>query len=195
MKPRAERFTDEKSLVEALIRNDAAAWEAFVQRYEPLVLGVARRTLNESGASDPDSLARDVTNEVFADLLADDRRALTRFRQPWSFKGWLGVVTARRARRMLQRTWRQPDQELPVGVSAGGPSPASDLGRVEEVEHVRRSLEDLKPADRLVLQLFYEGGHSYKEIAEMLGRPVSGVGVVLARARERLGRLLEARRR
>ncbi|MEZ6187468.1 MAG: sigma-70 family RNA polymerase sigma factor [Planctomycetota bacterium] len=185
----AEHSPDERSLVEALIRNDAAAWDVFVARYEPLVLGVARRTLRESGASDADGLARDVANDVFAELLADDRKALRRFREPWSFKGWLGVVAARRARRTLRATWRHPE-ELPAAVSARGRTPGSELGQIEEADKVRESLDALKPVDRLVLQLFYEGEHSYKEIAAMTGRSVSGVGMVLTRARERLGRLL-----
>lgn len=190
MTAHAERYADERDLVAALIRNDAAAWDEFVERFEPLILGVARRTLRESGASDADGLARDVVNDVVTELLADDRKALRRFREPWSFKGWLGVVTARRARRLLRANWRQPGAELPPTVSARGRTPGSELGQVEEVDQVRQTLEALKPVDRVVLQLFYEGEHSYREIAAMTGRSVSGVGMVLTRARERLGRLL-----
>jgi RNA polymerase sigma-70 factor (ECF subfamily) len=191
----AGEFTDERSLVQALVRNEPAAWEVFVKRYQPLVVGVARQTLRKSGASDPETLAGDAANEVFAELLANDRRALTRFREPWSLKGWLSIVASRRARRLLRRAQREPHAlEEPQGVAAGGRSPASEIGRVEDAERVRAGLENLKPRDRLALQLFYEGGRSYKEVALVLDLPVGRVGTILARARERLARLLDPAR-
>ena len=193
MTTQTERFTDERELVEALVRNDPVAWEVFVERYQPLVLGVARKTLRQSGARNPETLAADVSNEVFASLLANERKALTRFREPWSFKGWLSVVASRRARRVLRNAQKGHGEELPQTLSAGGRSAASDMGRIEERDRVRRSLDDLKPRDRLALQLFYEGGHSYKEVADMLGIPAKNMGMILARARKRLGKILEDR--
>jgi len=187
------RYADDRGLVAALIANDPAAWDEFTVRYRPFVLGVARQTLRKTGASDPDALAGDVASEVFAELLANDRRALTRFREPWSFKGWLSVVASRRARRLSRKSHRRPDVlDEPQRIEAGGRSPASEVGQVEDRDRVRERLQELKPRDRLALQLFYEGEHSYKEVAELLDLPVARVGTVLARARARLGKLLEA---
>ncbi|MGE0712264.1 MAG: RNA polymerase sigma factor [Planctomycetota bacterium] len=190
MAARTDEFASERDLVAALIANEPAAWEVFVSRYEPFVLGVARQTLRRSGADE--HLAPDVVSEVFAELLQNERAALTRFREPWSFKGWLSVVASRRARRLLRGVRRIPDPlEEPTQVAADGRSPASELGRIEDRERVRDQLEELKPRDRLALQLFYEGGRSYKEVADLLDLPVGRVGTLLARARARLGSLLE----
>ena len=56
---------------------------------------------------------------------------------------------------------------------------------------LREHLGSLAPRDRLALQLFYEGGRSYREVADALDLPVERIGTLLARARRRLGEALD----
>ena len=66
------------------------------------------------------------------------------------------------------------------------------MARVSERDTILRDqLDALAPRDRLALQLFYEGGRSYTEVAEALDLPPQNVGTLLARARQRLAKALE----
>lgn len=186
----SERSEEERALVAACVAGDARAWERLVATYRPLVVRVAREALLRGGALDPDSLADDVAGEVFAELLAHDRRALSRFQAPFSFPGWLAVVTRRRAIKVLRRARSVDQLEEPERLGAGNRSVASDVAEVEQHDLVRQHIDQLAPRDKLALQLFYEGGRSYKEVATILQVPAERVGTLLARARARLAKSL-----
>jgi RNA polymerase sigma factor (sigma-70 family) len=51
-------------------------------------------------------------------------------------------------------------------------------------------MEKLPDQDRRALVLFHIEDASYREIADQLSLPLNQVGMVLLRAREKLGRLL-----
>lgn len=182
-------------LVQACLEGSRGAWDEFARRYRGHIGTVARQTLRKIGVHGAESVAEDVTSEVFAELLANDGRALSKFRAPFSLKAWLAVVTRRKAYRVAERSRRHVRDTLdePERISRGGPSPASDVARIEQRTRVQRHLDELAPRDRLALQLFYEGGHSYKEVARTLDIPAQHVGTLLARARKRLAKSLGIR--
>jgi RNA polymerase sigma-70 factor, ECF subfamily len=180
-------------LVSQCLAGDERAWTRLVDLYQPFALSVARQALQRAGVPDPSEQAQDVVSELFAQLLADDCKALSRFRAPFSLKSWLAVITRRRASRLIRRQRSAPARlESPSRVESGRRSVVSDVAKIESCDTVQRRLGSLSPRDRLVLQLFYEGGRSYKEVAEALDLPVNRVGTLLARARSRLARLCVA---
>lgn len=170
----------------ACVAGDDAAWTELVETWRPLVVTVARQVLARGGAEDPRALAEDVAGEVFLELLAHERRALTRFQAPYSLPGWLSVVARRRARKVLRKGAPTPPGPLPATPRG---SIGSDVGRVEEQALVRHEVERLPSRDRDALQLFYGGG-TYAEVGRALGVPAERVGTLLARARARLARSL-----
>ncbi len=83
-----------------------------------------------------------------------------------------------RRRRLIQQ--RAPEPDAPVR-----PDEAAERG--ERIESVRAALDALPVRDRKAL-LLREEGFRYREIAEMIGVPVSSVGKLLARALDRFAR-------
>jgi RNA polymerase sigma-70 factor, ECF subfamily len=187
------RDKSELALVAACVAGDAAAWKRFYARFEPLILRAAERALLRIGVADPRAYAQDVAADVFAHLVERDHAVLGRFEGRSSLATWLRVITSRRASRSVRR--RRPGSlEEPEAVRGQGPSP-SDIAQVSERDSIlREQLETLSPRDRLALQLFYEGGRSYKEVGEALGLPPENVGTLLARARKRLAAALRGPR-
>jgi RNA polymerase sigma-70 factor (ECF subfamily) len=187
MRPRNE---SELALVAACVDGDQAAWQRFFAHFEPLILRVATRSLTRLGVDDPTAQAHDVTADVLAHLVDRDHAVLARFEGRSSLATWLRVVTRRRASRSLRRRRPQTVAELD-DVRARDPSPSEVAQVSERATIVREHLEALSARDRLALQLFYEGGRSYKEIAQTLDLPPDGVGTLLARARQRLAKALD----
>ncbi|MBL4850526.1 MAG: sigma-70 family RNA polymerase sigma factor [Planctomycetes bacterium] len=181
----------ELALTAACAGGDEAAWEQLYSAYQPLVLRAAERACQRWGVPDAAALAPDVAADLFAHLLADEGRVLSSFAGRARLSTWLRVLTRRRATRLLRR--RNPDA-LESGFEARdqGPSPSEAVQASERQARVRTQLAKLAPRDRLALQLFYEGDKSYREVAQVLDLPVNRIGTLLARARDRLARILSS---
>jgi RNA polymerase sigma factor (sigma-70 family) len=187
----ADRASSDRELVAACLAGEPRAWDDLVSKFRPFVGRVAEEALAKCGADDPRGLSDDVASDVFAELLENDKHALTRFGAPWSLASWLAIITRRRAIRFATRRQRSPHGlEQPEQIAAGGRTPGSEVAEVDRYVQVREHLDQLSPRDRLALQLFYEGGRSYQQVAEALDLPVDRIGTLLARARKRLAKAL-----
>jgi len=189
--PRAHESRDEQRLVAACVRGDQEAWRRFCAHYQPLITAAAQRALAKFGVRD-DLVIQDAAAEVLAYLVKDDYAALKAFQGRSSLATWLRVVARRRAIRSQRRI--QPDSlQSPTELRSAGPSPSEEAQVSERQQVVREQLERLPARDRLALQLFYEGGRSYQQVAEALDLPPERIGTLLARARERLAKRLFSR--
>jgi RNA polymerase sigma-70 factor (ECF subfamily) len=185
---------EELALVQSCVAGDRAAWDAFVERYRPGVVAVARRALLQANADDPWQLAEDVASEVFCQLLARDCRTLASFEGRSGLGTWLGVLARRRAGRLLSKRPRS-GRLNPQRVDPDQRTPSHEARIHERKRQVRDGLAELPKRDRLALQLYYEGQRSYREVAEILGMPPAHVSSLLARAKARLAKSLERSRR
>ncbi len=145
---------------------DIADW---VERWGDRLVGFAWTYLHDA------ELAQDVAQETFLRLVKDRRRMARREVHP----GWLFAV----ARRICLDHLRRPAARTLPGAEVADPHSAKAFLAVD-VESV---LRQLKPADRECLWLFYYGGLSVAEIAQLLGIPPDRAKARLYRARQRFG--------
>jgi RNA polymerase sigma-70 factor, ECF subfamily len=174
--------TSEELLV-AAATGDEAAFSVLAQRVRAQALRVATGVVR-----DP-AMAEEVTQEVLTEVwLKADRFDPTR----GNVSGWISTLARRRAvdrvrseqagRNRDDRVARR-DQERDVDVVA------------EEVEvrlehwQVRRALAELSDRQREAIELAYFGGHTYRDVARVLGIPE---GTAKSRLRDGLLRLREA---
>ena len=101
-----------EELVEAARAGDAAAWDALVDRYLPLVTAVIRR-LRLSPAD-----ADDVNQTVWLRLVEH----LDRLREPRALPGWLASTARNEGLRLIKRRGR----DLPVDPAEGAFDMAED---------------------------------------------------------------------
>jgi RNA polymerase sigma factor (sigma-70 family) len=168
-------LTDRDLLDRWLLRRDEAAFETLVWRHGPMVLGVCRRLLANSGD------AEDAFQATFLALL---RKACGIQRRD-ALGGWLYRVAYRVALRVRATSFRRASRERPDIIDHPAPDridpPWRDLQPVLDEEVSR-----LAERERVPFVLCYLEGRTNAEAARELRCPVGTVQSRLARARRQL---------
>ncbi len=165
-----------------LERGDEEAFGAIVARHGPMVLGVCRRVLGESGDSD------DAFQVTFLTLA---RKAGT-LGEGDAIGSWLYGVAHRVSLRARAASARRRNLERKATV-AGPPSQPDEPARREQGSIVAEELAGLPPKYRAPMVLCYIEGLTHEEAAGQLGWPVGTVKGRLSRARDLLKGRLERR--
>jgi RNA polymerase sigma factor (sigma-70 family) len=168
-----------EQLVEAARAGDAAAWDALVDRYLPLVTAVIRR-LRLSPAD-----ADDVNQTVWLRLVEH----LDGLREPRALPGWLATTARHEGLRLIKR--RSRDLPVDPGGATFDTAEDSDPGEalVQDLRShaLREAMMELPEKRRaLILLLLADPPLSYDEISARLGIPKGSIGPTRARALEQL---------
>ena len=161
-------------LVNAVLGGDRKAFAALVERYEPSVRAVTLSVLQDS------HLAQDAAQDAFVKAY----EKLSRLRKAEAFGPWLLKTSRRCALNLVRQHRRIPPSEHDVAPM----EPAKLLD--EEKKRLLAAVLQLSESERQAVMLRYFGGHSVKEVADMVGRSVGTVTKQLSRAHARLRALL-----
>jgi RNA polymerase sigma-70 factor (ECF subfamily) len=183
----------DRDLLERCLQRSPQAWEAFVDKFAPLVAQVVdycaiSRSLALDAATRDDLIA-----EVFLVLVQNDFAVLRRFRGSSSLATYLTVVSRRIAIAALRKnrtlkshsagaTSREPDS-----IAAA----AADLSAWENREQLETALESLSSEEAAAVRMFHLEGRSYREISSQLGMPENSIGPFLTRTREKLRKAVQ----
>jgi len=161
--------------------DDEALAEAF-DRYGAFVFGLARRVACDTG------VAEEVVQEVFAALWRHPDRFDA---QRGSLRAFLGVQAHRRAidavRSEVSRAAREGRHGLDA-VRAARDGDGVDDATIGEV--VRNAVARLPFPQRRAVELAFWGGHTYREVATLLGIPEGTAKSRLRLAQAKLGEWL-----
>jgi RNA polymerase sigma-70 factor (ECF subfamily) len=189
----------DEALIRSCLERAPGAFERLVERHRRVVYHAVRTALERTGAREDAELADEAFVRVFSALAEGDMKALRSFRGQSRLGTFLVVVARRTALRLFAerrpRSGRLPPQPLdgPGGHEPFDPAPDPSARAEHEEERalVRASVAELPPRDALALRLFYDQDLSHREIGRILGVPVTHVGQILARAREKLRKRLD----
>lgn len=164
-------------------RGDRDSYALLFDHVAPKVTGVVRRVVRDPARSE--EVAQEVLTEVWrnAPRFDPDRgSAMT----------WIMMIAHRRAVDCVRSVQASRDRDERVGhrdrVRAFDEvSEAVEMS--DEHRRVRESMDILTDLQREVIELAYFGGHTYREVAEMLDTPL---GTVKTRMRDGLIRLRDA---
>lgn len=183
--------TDEELIRRFRHSGDTSAFESLVHRYERDLFGYLRRYLHSA------EMAEDVFQATFLqvhlkrDAFEDGRR----------FRPWLYAIATHQAidaqrrnrrHRVVDLDRRRGDEEghAFVAALASRDGAADDQAAAEESrQQVRAAIDALSAPQRLVVELVYQHGMKYREVATRIGVPV---GTVKSRMRAALLKLEES---
>jgi RNA polymerase sigma-70 factor (ECF subfamily) len=188
--------TDE-ALLEAVRRDDPAAFERFVARYGRRIYGFGLRVCGEP--EDAKDVAQDTLLQAF--------RSLKGVAEAKALKTWLYRVASNACRMKRRRGKFEPERELSLDelmprLDDAGPGdlvpdfrplPDESASREELRASLRAAVDALPPHYRIVLVLRDMEELDTREVAEALELPESTVKMRLHRARLQVRKTLEER--
>ncbi len=172
-----------EDLLVATASGDEAAFELLVGRIRPQALRVARGVVRDPSIAE--EVAQEVLTEVWqkADRFDPDRGTVV---------GWVATLARRRGvdRVRSEQAGRNRDDRVARRNQERDFDVVADEVEVR-LEHwqVRSALADLSDRQREAIELAYFGGHTYRDVARVLGIPE---GTAKSRLRDGLLRLRES---
>jgi RNA polymerase sigma-70 factor, ECF subfamily len=167
-------------LLAQVARGDEQAFAELYQRVAAAVFGLVSKVVRNPAQSE------EVTQEVFVELW----RTAPRFDPArGTARSWIMTCAHRRAVDRVRSAESAARRDDLAGRRDQGRPYDEVVEQVEsslEREHVRRSLKALTALQREAVVLAYYGGHTHREIADLLGVPQ---GTVKTRLRDGLIRL------
>ncbi len=169
-----------EALLQQVARGDRESFAAVFDRMGSQVYGIVRRVLRDPSQSE------EVTQEIMLEIW----RTAPRFDATrGSASAWILTMAHRRAIDRVRSEQASRDRDDKVGSRETVRSfdvVAEEVERNLEHEQVRDALGQLTPLQREAVELAYYGGHTYREVAELLDTPL---GTVKTRLRDGLIRL------
>jgi RNA polymerase sigma factor (sigma-70 family) len=175
---RVDRERSDTELLTAIRAGDDTAWAELVRRYAGRIWATAR------AQSLSPELASDVVQTVWLVLLDQ----ISMIRNDESIRFWLTTVARHEAIRVSKSQRRLgSDAALPYLADPTSSAGHDLLERTEQAESVRQAMRQISERCRELLHLlFSEAELSYREIADMLDRPIGSLGAQRARCLDEL---------
>jgi len=170
-------------LIDRVAEGDVAAFNALFRRYGPRLRRFLGRLTRRHHLID------EVLNDT---MLAIWLKAGT-FDMRSKVSTWVFGIALRRGLKAVERSTRLTALDLEE-TQTSSPGPEEHASRKELRARLDRALKALSPEHRAVVELSYFEGHSYREIASMVGCPADTVKTRMFHARRRLRALLADQR-
>lgn len=173
--------SEENRLVDGARRGNPEAFRALVDAYKDRLFAFVWRMVRDHHE------AEDIAQTAFVRAY----QALGSYRAEYAFSTWLFTIAYRLCLNHLRRRKAYSgDVDFARIGAAGDGAPQQAVANTEEAERLRRliwsAVDELKPAQRTAVLLFYREGKSCEEIGRVLEMPTVTVKSHLHRARAKL---------
>lgn len=170
---------EDVALIEGFKAGNHESFERLMIKYRLPAARFASRYLKDGYA------VEEAVQESFAALYV----SRDKFNEEFSFKTYLFSIIKNKCIDYLRRKTALPLDESCISIA---PSPETEVIMRERRNYVRMKLNQLKEDYRTVLYLKEYENFSYAEIAEIMGRNLGQVKILIYRARKSLKAMLES---
>ena len=173
------KLASDASLVVAIARYRQEALAETYRRHAGAVYALARRLLSDH------TLAEEVVQEVFLRLWGAPEKFDA---ERGSLRSYLLAQCHGRSVDLIRSEQSRRDRELKEHrqQAEAGYDIEHEVWDLAVADHVREAISDLPVEERRAIELAYLGGHTYREVAVLLGQPE---GTVKSRIRAGLRRM------
>ena len=173
------QMTDEALLVQFRTSGDNAVLGVLLQRYTLLLLGVGMKYLKDKDG------AQDAVQQVFL-------KAITHMpkEEIQNFKGWLYILMRNHCLQLLRDKHYLTEESAISHVAAEESDKDLLLWKDKTLEQVQPALQQLEPAQRQCIILFYLEKQSYKQIMERTGYTFEQVKSYIQNGKRNLKQIL-----
>ena len=178
---------DETKLIDQILQGDTDSFAQLVETYQDKVYSLCLRMVGDRED------AQDLAQEAFVKAW----RGLKFYKHEAAFSTWLYRLTSnvcidflRQKKRKSALSLTSQEEEEQIDIPDPSPQPEELVLQQQRKEAVADAMSQLEDEFRLVLTLRVVQERSYEEIAEIMDLKVGTVKSRLARAREKLRRIL-----
>jgi RNA polymerase sigma-70 factor (ECF subfamily) len=181
--PKAEAEEQQIAQLNAVAAHDREAFDQLYRECYPRLMDFLARLVGHGG------LAEEVVNDTMYVVWS---RATT-FAGRSKVSTWIFGIAYKQAIKRLEREGRHRLERLPEDWESMEDtlSVDSEISRLQREESLEKAMRRLSERQRSVVELTYQFGYSYAEIAEIVGCPVNTVKTRMFHARAQLRRILE----
>jgi RNA polymerase sigma factor (sigma-70 family) len=169
MIPEHDQILDEWLVLQAQ-DGDMKAYSILIKRWHPKMLSHAYRMTRD------EEVAKDITQEAWKAITTK----LRSLKSPKAFKVWVYRIISNKSADWVKA--RQKEREIIKNNDLV--EPIADSG--DNMEKIRRALNELEGDSKLILTMFYVDGHSVKAISEILDLSAGTVKSRLFYSRKKL---------
>jgi RNA polymerase sigma-70 factor (ECF subfamily) len=170
---------EDGSLMRQLKQGDHESYEKLVLKHRVKALSFAQRYIHNLYT------AEDILQESFADIYVYRER----YRDEYSFKTYLFTIIRNKCIDYIRKNRILLGYEYIEG--ANWITPEDSFIEKEKRSIIRRIIGQLKEDYRTVIYLIEYSGFSYEEAAEIMGRNVGQIKILVFRARRKLKSMIE----
>ncbi|HEX6928356.1 MAG TPA: RNA polymerase sigma factor [Gammaproteobacteria bacterium] len=172
----------ERRLIARVTQGDTQALERLYAEYRPRI----HRFLARLGCPEEDF--DEVCNEVFFLVW---RKAST-YNRSAKVSTWVLGIARNKGLKLRERKWRATERSTDIALERLAEPALGDAARLELRQWLEIALAMLPDDQRMVLELTFIEGLSYREIAELMDCPVNTVKTRMFNARRKLKAFLPA---
>ena len=184
LKTKEKGMTNDTELLNLCRKGDPGALSRLIQKYGEYSENVIRRIVRG------DEAVKDVSQETWLRIV----RKIGRFQGKCKISTWIYRISVNESCRYLERFGRKDGQggEDPDQFPSEDPGALNRAIGLEEGDRIRKLVDDLEPAYKSVMTMFYFMDMRLADIARSLKLPVGTVNSRISRGRRILREKMEA---
>jgi len=176
--PEGGKNINDRDIILRCKKGDVESYGEIVQKYQKMIYNIVYRMLGDPAD------AEDITQTAFIKAYEN----LDRYNPEYPFFSWIHRIAVNEALNFIKQ--RQRIVELEDTHASPDNDPEDEYAQNEIQQQIDQALENLTPANRIIIILRHFGELSYREISEILDVPEKTVKSRLFTARQELRSIL-----